>query len=100
MNIIERLCIEPIKSIPCSLYKVTPFNLNEVREVEQQRNELLEALIDLTNSKYHDDYYACRVNGWSEKESKEKALLYIKEYTDIIEKATGKTWEEIKELLD
>ena len=47
-NIIEKLGIIPLaaKIVIATTPKYTGFNLSEVRELEQQRNELLEALIE------------------------------------------------------
>ena len=60
-----------------------------VREIEQQRDEMLEALIDFAETL--STTFVCpsfRYTAWG------KRLL------PVIEKATGKTWEEIKEILN
>ena len=76
MNIIEKLGITPL---PCyGTGKKWIFDLWEVKALEEQRNEMLEALIKVTilsNTKH--DYVVT-----------------------AIEKATGKTWTEIKELIN
>lgn len=51
-----------------------------IRELEEQRNEMLEALIELM---VEDDNF----------DGAEKYLI-------LIEKTTGKTWEEIKKVLE
>ena len=82
-GIIEKLGITPIEGIPSGPFGIPVFDMDEVREVEQQRNEMLEALID------------------SVIESKEASYSDIpwRYFIQIIEKDTGKTWEEIKSLI-
>jgi len=80
-GIIEKLRIKPLKAYYGEQSR--PYcNEKEVRELEQQRNELLEALIYRTL------------------ETEKHQLKYSKEWNrniEIIEKVTGKTWEEIQE---
>ncbi len=92
MNIIEKFGIEPITSF--NLYDSDDpegwdcSNTSGVREVEQQRNELLNLSILL--AKELEKYYEM-MPGYTSKEFN---------YSDDFEEATGKSWEEIKELLE
>ena len=81
MNIIEKLGIRSVSAHPVHKDGYTFFSFQEVRELEQQRNEMLEALIEVREN----DYLT------------EGAKWF---YEGIIKRATGKTWEEIKELLN
>ena len=80
MNIIEKLGISPIKRKYYFFSTNRHFDIDEVRKLEQQRNEMLEALIERSLSE--DKKYGIR--NWS--------------LVEAIEKATGKTWQQIKEL--
>ena len=85
MNI-ETLGIKPLIAhmIPSTQYgMISSFELEDVRKLEQQRNDLLEALIEMVIDVGHDI---------------PEALILHTEEVSIIEKATGKSWEEIKEL--
>ena len=86
MNIIEKLGIQPIPFFEADCLKsYTLVCLDEhVRDLEQQRNEMLEALIVL------------------EKHVEDSGLeLYDRSGVKAIEKADPqhRTWQEIKELL-
>ena len=84
MNIIEKLGIKPIQtlgSVIGMLGRMALVNLSEVRELEQQRNEMLEALIRITTG---------------DKRNHDLEVRYAKL---VIEKAIGKSWEEIKLLM-
>lgn len=54
---------------------------NQLKKILDEKNKMLEALIDIAMCDFADkrDH---------------------KEITDVIEKSTGKTWEEIKELIN
>lgn len=60
---------------------------------KQQRNELLEALIELTKEKYQKELRRSLLNGYNDFDI---ARLTVQPYIALIEKATGKSWEEIK----
>ncbi len=82
MNMIEKLGITPID---LDDYENVDHAIGKpIRELEQQRNEMLEALIEVIKTDL--DY-----NGYS---------YMFPELIPIVEKATGKTWEEIKELIN
>ncbi len=99
MNMIEKLGIEPIELIPycddcvrCDTrYTYLTFEEDDVRNLEGLRNEMLEALIELI------DYQINMTQDLLDDCSCELCEL-AKEKISVIEKATGKTWEEIKEL--
>ena len=62
MSIIEKLGIKPLKKHGLSFPSKIDHQFNEksVREIEQQRNELLEALISQVEIQYSDNgEYAC-----------------------------------------
>ena len=86
MNIIEKLGITPIEMYSGSSCIIGERYCHEkaVRELEQQRNGMLEALIDLMNCD--------ALKGYPIKDSK---------YSRLIEKTDPqhRSWEEIKELL-
>ncbi len=90
MSIIEKLEVKEILCIPCSQIKpseahnYTAVPHNQLKEREKVYRKLLEALIDVCL----DLEESC--SGRAEIEDK---------YDPIIQKATGKSWEEIKELL-
>lgn len=50
MNIIEKLGIEPLKQYYNRILDLDIFSTHEIRAVESQRNELLEALIEIGNT--------------------------------------------------
>ncbi len=80
MNIIEKLGITPIRIQ--GEYGAATGNVNKIkiRELEQQRNEMLDALIKAVKEPV-------------------KFSWHTDDVIKIIEKATGKTWKKIKELL-
>jgi len=90
MNIIEKLEILPIergKNIPDE--NSVSVNIDDLDELEQQRNEILEALKNLMKG----------VDKLPPLTAIEGLLTeQWKVCIDVIEKATGKSWEEIKEL--
>jgi len=94
MNIIEKLGIKPIEFVDgdyiCGGEWIPA---DEVRELEQQRNELLEALIK-TTAKMEEE---CHAHNW---DAHCPARTRMNWNMLVIGKACeGKTWEEIKELL-
>ncbi len=89
MNIIEKLGIKPdydFSDLEDNIM-VMSFNPHIVKEIKQQRDDMLEALYDLARHGTHGENplsgCVCRT------------CVGIK----IIEKITEKTWEEIKELI-
>ncbi len=68
-------------------------SFKDVRGLEQQRDEVLEALIDMEK----DSCEFCDDTGY-QKELCGKCKHAVNK--SIIEKATGKTWPEIKELIN
>lgn len=93
-NIIEKLGIKGLKHTLVSegffnsrVY--TSFVSFEVRELEQQRNEMLEISIDtiLTEMEMCPNI------------PEEMILAAYSNFVTVIEKATGKSWKEIKELI-
>jgi hypothetical protein len=91
MNIIEKLGITPIGYIYGQLHGVEAAYCyhSNLQIIEQQRNEMLEALIEsnIELEIYHE-YHPKTGTGH-----------FIQRNIKAIEKATGKTWAEIKELL-
>ena len=86
MNIIEKLGIKPIRAhlFYADVHAKTsePYcKADEVREVEQQNAEMLEALID-------------------QELSHEKCNAVSESIVKIIEKVADETWEQIKELFN
>ena len=76
MSIIEKLGIEPIEEVELWVKKGRWCAASKVRKVEQQNADMLEALIDIaTGKKMHFDIRS------------------------VIEKATEKSWKEIRELV-
>ena len=101
MNIIEKLGIEQIEamSIPYGEYGCEVF---EVRKLETQRDDMIDCLIDLVidgiNDKYneiHPRYSRSRSDEWILRHSQDFFEREIK----LIESISGKTWEEVKELI-
>ncbi len=90
MNMIEKLGITPID---LDDYENVDHAIGKpIRELEQQRNEMLEALIKIYNSVYVNqfgDY--CITSDFQD------AFEII---GPLIQKATDKTWQEIKELIN
>ena len=80
MSIIEKLGITPLEIKYSSILDQHMFFENEVRELETQRDEMLEALIA-----------AIVMN--------ERNGNPIESIYGIVEKSTGKSWKKIKELL-
>lgn len=99
MGIIEKLGITQIERRYVGDYDVSEGYIavcrdESVEELERQRDEMLEALIDIvskfqrivpTKTKYVQEY-------------QDEFLANYDIQIKAIEKATGKTWEEIKEL--
>ena len=85
MNIIEKLGITEGARL-----RIVTDDSNNIR-CRDCAAEMLEALINPCVSREYQVSYYGRANGWIE-------YLY-NEYKPIIEKATGKTWEEIKEII-
>ena len=85
MTIIEKLGIEPIKE--CSMYTTFGHDNGEwveetkVRKLENQRNDLLEALI------------------WTAKQIEDEEFMRPPKIINPIERATNRSWEQIKELI-
>ncbi len=100
MNIIEKLGIEPIDSHNFDQYFDEGEGWDychegEVREVEQQRNELLEALIEQTK-----DSINMYINHYGASKTTKEIETMHTDIITIIEKAGHpKKWQEIKELL-
>ena len=97
MNITEKLGIKPIRShrFYADVHAKTsePYcKTEEVREVEQQNAEMLEALIEDTMSV--EEVFVDMPNLPFKAEHKEKHKSRIR----LIEKVADKTWQEIKEL--
>lgn len=88
MNIIEKLEITPV-----TVYEVDIKNdlvqdyceAWEVGELEEQRDEMLEALIDILRI--------------LEPPMRDFTGAWVYKHRKTVEKATNKTWEEIKEIL-
>ena len=87
---IEKLGITPLKvektDFVNEIYPTAYVDPTAAKEIERQRNEMLDALIDITYQMEPRWF-----EGW------EKDISYNKE---IIEKATGRTWVEVKELIE
>ena len=95
MSIIEKLGITPIqeKIVICTTPKYTGFDLSAVREVEQQRNELIKALEGML--KMYIQLVNCGDCGnWNPYEDKE-VIASIKAMSE----ASKKTEDEIKALI-
>ena len=97
-DLIEKLGIKPINQFECigtnGIRRNAVCNASEVRELEQQRNEMLEALIKSVESEI--EYEASGDAGsWNVFENEP-----TKTSIAVIQKATGKSWKEIKELID
>ncbi len=94
MNIIEKLGIKPIE-ILSEGWKNVVVTIKALKELEQQRNEMLEALIEQTK-----DSINMYINHYgASKTTKEIETMHTDVIT-IIEKAGHpKKWQEIKELL-
>ena len=92
-NIIEKLGIKPtMVYFAGQLNPGTPICLDkDVRELEQQRNELLGALIDVT---FEQSKILESINVTLMDDIVAKHIHRI----EIIEKATGKSWEEVKKI--
>ena len=92
MNIIEKLGIKPYKDVCLGLREY------EGVKIEKQRNEMLMGLIDSCKMfEWYTDIHYKKYGVDSEKYARNKLQAdYLK---GIIEKATNKTWEEIKELI-
>ena len=92
MGIIEKLGIEPIKRYCPGDGKNHPIFMcgeKKVREVEQQRNEMLEALINAR--KYTEALLKDKYNS--------KRSVKLPPTDRAIEKITGKSWQQIKEII-
>ena len=100
-DIIEKLGITPIEkdsihdfNCPNCFYgmEATVYSSQKVKDIELQRNKMLEALIKILENEYSyvfDEDFDDPLPGSSEE-------IAIRE----IQKATGKPWKEIKELLN
>ena len=99
-NIIEKLGIKPIGTMGAVMGgfgSMALIKLSEVRELEQQRNEMLEALI-------MDEVGIILLKAVTKEKTRtyyniDDAFINSKRL-EIIERATGKSWEEIKELFN
>ena len=85
MNIIKKLGIKPIESHPVRNGYVC--DTLEVRIIEQQRNEMLEALVDIA---IDESFFTLN------RESQRRIDIARK----TLKKINGKTWEEIKQLIE
>ena len=90
MNIIEKLGIESLTEFYGENYAY--YNGNKVKELEHQRNELLEVLIEVT---YDQSIILEAINVTLMDDIVAKHIQRI----DLIEEATGKPWLKIKELM-
>ena len=86
-DIIEKLGITPIGRKYNKKIWDTVFSQEEVREIEQQRNELLEALIKIHDAQFNHSKSLAELNST------------IRFTRNLIEKATDMKWQEIKELI-
>jgi len=89
MNIIEKLGITPIEDFLSGTDTSGEFvcSKDEVRDLEIQRNEMLEALIEIATDKSFFN-----IPG----EAQKRVDIARK----VLEKATGKSWGQIKGLLN
>ena len=83
MNIIEKLGIKPLEGDYHEEIGFV-FATEDIEELEQQRNEMLEALITLYNVQPLD---------WT-------IIRELKQAQRAMKSVTGRSWEEIKELLN
>jgi len=89
MSIIDKLGITPIQRHYNKLLDIDLFSEHEIREIEKQRNEMLEALIK--------DILMTEDEGWCEVcQNHSHTISCAKRIA--VEKATGKTLEEICKL--
>ena len=65
--------------------------------LEREKEEAVNILIDLVSSKEYTAYCACMDNGWGEKYSLKEARDEIKKEVAFLESITGKTWQELTE---
>ena len=86
MNIIEKLGIMPIERNSIGPFRMLMCDSEEVQEVEQQNRDMLKALINILKL-------------WEEGAYSPDWMIKDTQITTVIEKATGKSWEEIKELI-
>ncbi len=96
MSIIEKLGVTPVHSFPVATIIGNEINVSlsvDVKKKEKIFNEMLEALIDSVVIAV--DIERALGNGLSEFVEDMKTDKRVL----AIEKATGKSWEEIKELL-
>jgi len=98
MNIIEKLGITSIETIEVLSNSYDLCQEKPVREIEQQRNEMLEALIDemiYSDNLIHDRTFANQYVDLSD-----KRLSFLASIRKLIQKADPqhRSWEEIKEL--
>lgn len=84
-DIIEKLGIKPVMfySFDCKEWITTEHD--RIREIERNHDEMLEALIDLVLCDSLFDF--------------QELINKRDKYQAVVEKATGKSWQEIKELL-
>jgi len=97
MGIIEKLGIMPIERRIAGYYKhLLVCHSENVEELEQQRNELLEALIEST--KVSINMY---INHYGATKTTKQIEMMHTDNINIIQKADPKhrSWDEIKELL-
>ena len=88
---IEKLGITPLERYYNPLLEQDIWSSFEIRDLESKRNEMLEALIGDIG------LYDAVIETMPLKNEALKMLR--QERISIIEKATGKTWEEIKEII-
>ena len=84
MSIIEKLGISPdydFSDIDINAYPHMVFNVESIIKLKNQRDEMLEALIEVCYDRHEYNYFQL-------------------EAVKVIEKATGKSWEEIKERIN
>ena len=94
MNIIEKLGIKPIE-ILSEGWKNVVVTIKALKELEQQRNELLEASIEQTK-----DSINMYINHYGASKTTKEIETMHTDIITIIEKAGHpKKWQEIKELL-
>ena len=102
MNIIEKLGILPIESYlvigPMDL-KYEIYHTKEVRQIEQQNNEMLEALIKV--QEYFDITFPPEKYGDNAGKRSEEEPKIVDKIIRAVEKTDfqNRTWDEIKELL-
>ena len=89
MSIIEKLGITPIEYDTSGPFDLTVFDNDEVRELERQRSQMLEALIENVLL-YYETFGECDGSN----------CIHIQNQISLIESATGKSWEEIKALME